>query len=145
MSPRPPKLPAACHQCGVILGDSERTYCDDCLPEIRKEHSTTFALAGPAALAQRRAEGTDPAHGGDAGKSRGRRNAKHQAAAAAWEHADAEKPEPDQFTCDILPLLQDIPLSTMEGDRTNRGLLFVRASRIESTASPAVGGAREVG
>src|SRR5680860_721041 len=72
-----PQVQAACFACGTILEDAARRYCDECLPDIRKEHGTAFAFAGPAALARRRAAGTDPAHGGNAGKARGRRNANH--------------------------------------------------------------------
>lgn len=111
-------LPVACLDCGVILEDSARRYCDACLPDVRKEQEIAFAAAGPAALAARRATGTDPAHGGDAGRSRGRRNAKHYTAAVQWEmkHApreEVEQPEPEHFTRDILPMLQDIPLSKL--------------------------------
>lgn len=107
------KVPAACHDCGTILEDSARRYCDDCLPDIREERLSTFTVAGPAALARRRAAGTDPAHGGDAGKSRGLRNAKHHHAIADWEREDVEKLEPEYFTRNILPMLQGIPLSKM--------------------------------
>ncbi len=107
------KIPAACLDCGTILEDSARRYCDDCLPDVRKEQGTTFAVAGPAALARRRAAGTDPAHGGEAGRSRGRRNATHYAALALWERAELDRPEPEHFTRDILPILQDVPLSEM--------------------------------
>lgn len=65
------KVPAACFDCGTILDDAARRYCDDCLPDVRKEQGITFAVAGPAALARRRAAGTDPAHGGEAGKVQG--------------------------------------------------------------------------
>lgn len=83
------------------------------LPQIREEQGTAFAVAGPTTLAARRAAGTDPAHGGDAGKSRGHRNAKHHAAVVAWEHEEIEKPKPEQFTRTILPMLQGVPLSKM--------------------------------
>lgn len=111
-----PKMPAACLDCGTILGHSARRYCDACLPDIRQEQGTAFALAGPATLAERRAAGTDPAHGRDAGKSRGRRNAEHQAAVSEWEREAIEKPEPETFTREILPLLHDVPLSKMAKD-----------------------------
>lgn len=112
-SPRLARLPAACLDCGVILEDAARKYCDDCLPEVRQEQTNAFAVAGPATLATRRAAGTDPAHGGEAGKSRGRSNATHQAAVATWERAEGEKSEPEHFTRDILPMLQNVSLSKM--------------------------------
>ncbi len=113
--PSPPsaKVPAACLDCGTILEDSARRYCDDCLPDIRDEQLGVFTVAGPATLAARRAAGTDSAHGGEAGKARGRRNAKHYAAVAKWEREEAEQPEPVQFTRDILPILQSVSLRVM--------------------------------
>lgn len=105
------RLPAACHDCGVILGDSARRYCDECLPDIRLEHDTnTFAVAGPTKLAALRAAGTDPAHGGKAGKARGQRNAAHVAAAVRWEHEQSDTPAPETFARDILPALQSVPV-----------------------------------
>jgi len=113
---RPPRatapaleVPAACHECGVILSDPNRKYCDDCLPEIREEQGTSFAVTGPTTLAARRAAGTDPAHGGNAGKSRGHRNAKHHAAVVAWEHEEIEKPKPEQFTRIFCPCCKAFP------------------------------------
>jgi CRISPR-associated endonuclease Cas1 len=110
---RTARLPAACHDCGVILEASARRYCDDCLPDIREERLSTFTVAGPAALARRRAAGTDPAHGGEAGKARGRSNAKHYAAVALWENEQGGQPDPEHFTREILPMLQGIPLGKM--------------------------------
>jgi hypothetical protein len=83
------------------------------LPDIRQEQGAAFAVAGPATLAKRRAAGTDSAHGGRAGKSRGRRNAKHQTAIGEWEHEAMGQPAPEHFTRVILPALHDIPLSKL--------------------------------
>lgn len=111
-TPRTTRLPAACLDCGTILEDSIRKYCDACLPDIRQEQGAAFAVAGPATLARRRAAGTDPAHGGEAGKARGQRNATHYRANAEWKQDQTETPDLD-FAHDILPMLQDIPLSRM--------------------------------
>ncbi len=46
-------------------------------------------------------------------RSRGRRNATHYAAVAEWERAAIEQPDPEHFTREILPVLQDIPLGKM--------------------------------
>lgn len=112
---RTARLPAACLDCGTILDNPVRRYCDDCLPEIRQEQGTAFALAGPATLAERRASGTDPAHGSDAGRRRGERNKAHVEAARTWERDDATSTlmDSDAFTREILPRLQGIPLRVM--------------------------------
>ncbi len=107
------KIPAACHDCGTILNNSARRYCDECLPDIRQEQGTAFALAGPAILAERRAAGTDPAHGGDAGKSRGRRNATHHYANAEWNGGGSDDQDSEYFTSEIFPRLQTVSLRAM--------------------------------
>lgn len=114
----PAKMPAACLDCGTILGNPARRYCDDCLPEIRQEQGTAFALAGPAILAERRAVGADPAHGGEAGKSRGRRNATHHHANSAWNHDTTYGQDSEYFSREILPMLQTVSLRVM-ADATN--------------------------
>ncbi len=67
----------------------------------------------PAALARRRAEGNDPAHGGEAGRAKGRRNAAHAAANAAWDAEHGSERDPEAFQREILPNLQRVPLSKM--------------------------------
>ena len=100
-----PKLTAACQNCGLILEGPERLYCDDCLPHLQEETVAIFASAGPGALARRRTEGIDPAHGGEAGRAKGRRNAAHALASAAWEA--------EEFRREVLPGLQGAPLRAM--------------------------------
>lgn len=114
-------LQSACPECGSILVDSTRKYCDECLDAAwRDQRINSFGPSGPAALAELRASGIDPAHGGDAGKARGKRNASHQAAIAEWEASpdkarfeDGDTFDPDVFTNTILPALQDVTLQAM--------------------------------
>lgn len=80
-----PALPRACRSCGVVLEARRRKYCDDCLPQRQEEMVATWAEMGLRTLAQRRAVGWDPAHGGHAGYERGRKNAEHRRAAISWE------------------------------------------------------------
>lgn len=114
----PATLPAACQECGVILDDTRRAICDACLPGYRRTHGTeAFAAAGPATLKRRRDEGIDPAHGEEAGKQRGQRNARHVAAAAIWEQEhgapSGDVAGSELFTRDILPMLQTVSLRSM--------------------------------
>lgn len=109
-------LPNACRQCGVILERSDRQHCPDCMPDHKREHGESFAAVGLAALAARRESGDDPAHGGDAGERRGKRNAAHVAALTDWNRERRESeptPDPETFSRDILPALQGVSLRAM--------------------------------
>ncbi|MDP9358816.1 MAG: CRISPR-associated endonuclease Cas1 [Chloroflexota bacterium] len=108
-----PKPPTVCRECGVVLEDLERLYCDGCLRERRAEAVAIFAGAGPEQLARLRVVGQDPAHGGDAGRKRGRRNAEHVRAIAEWERLNGRFKDAGDFTLDILPGLQGLPLSAL--------------------------------
>ncbi len=107
------KPPAVCRDCGLLLENAERRYCDACLPEHRAASVATFVSAGPAALARRRAEGNDPAHGGEAGRAKGQRNAAHAAANAAWKAEHGTDWDRAVFRREILSGLQGVPLSAM--------------------------------
>jgi CRISPR-associated endonuclease Cas1 len=100
-----------CVVCGTTLTDAERQYCNACFRTRRAEIESAFAATGPEALEKLRAVGQDPAHGGSAGTQRGRKNAHHVAAAAAWRSEDDnEGLTPDHFTRQILPGLQFVSL-----------------------------------
>jgi len=70
-------------------------------------------VAGPTTLAKRRAAGTDPAHGGEAGKARGQRNANHYHVISEWKRDNTDVQELQLFTRDILPKLQAVSLRDM--------------------------------
>jgi CRISPR-associated endonuclease Cas1 len=108
-----PDLPSPYVSCGVLLPSSERQYCDDCLPERRTELAETFQVAGPQVLAKLRAQGADPAHGGDSGQQRGRTNAQHQRDIAAWEGAERDDAAALDFQRDILPRVRQVSLNEL--------------------------------
>lgn len=110
--PQPALFPA-CRGCGVRLTSHDRRYCDACLPEQRAESVATFSAAGPAALAARRAAGDDPAHGGEAGRKKGARNATHHEENARWEREHGGRIDAEQFTNEILPGLRGAPLGVL--------------------------------
>jgi hypothetical protein len=60
-----------CKRCGGELLHWGRVYCNDCLPHYQRDLYQAFAETGRAAVAQRRAEGIDPSHGGVAAERRG--------------------------------------------------------------------------
>ena len=63
-------------------------------------------------LAETRASGNDPAHGGDAAVKRGEKNQQRQHEIQEWE-ADNERPPPELFEQEIRPLLQQISAGEM--------------------------------
>jgi hypothetical protein len=104
-------LPRACQECGVVLDDSSRKYCDACFPERRAAVVANFAIAGPVVLAKQRAAGIDPAHSVEARRKQGRRAAENASANAEWEGTNAHGDIGIDFNRDILPGLAEKPLS----------------------------------
>jgi hypothetical protein len=60
-----------------------------------------------------REEGNDPAHGGEAGLMRCKRNAAHVRENAAWEAASGENADPAEFRERVLPAIQVVSLSAI--------------------------------
>jgi CRISPR-associated protein Cas1 len=114
------RLPHACLQCGTLLPTPERQYCDACLPERRAELLPMFSQSGPTALATRRAQQVDPAHGGAAGFKRSKRTTQHWQELSAWRGEDtgegkeggreAGEPADHEFALAILPKLAAVRL-----------------------------------
>jgi hypothetical protein len=107
-----PKLTAACVTCGVVLPNTTRTYCEDCLPDRREEVLAAFSSSGPDALANMREEGRDPMARLEARRRLGKANTRRRDEAAAWD-AENERPDPEIFRREILPGLADIPIPTL--------------------------------
>ena len=106
--------------------------CDDCLSERREENAAALAESGPAALARMRAEGRDPMDRPEARRKVGAANARRKREAAEWERTH-EKPDPEVFTREILPLLENVPLTQME---RATGLSKRSCSRIKHGLAP---------
>ena len=66
-----------------------------------------------AALAKMRAEGREPMDGDGARRKLGEANARRRQEEIEWDRTH-EKPDPEVFTCKILPLLEGVPLSKMK-------------------------------
>jgi CRISPR-associated endonuclease Cas1 len=123
-----PVVARSCRSCGTVLTGADRTHCDDCLPGFRAEQQASFAAAGPVALARLRAEGTDPAHGGQAGRRRSRTMRQRKAEAAEWDAHQLEPSDVEQFKRDVLPAIQDIPLREL-AEATGLSLRYVALIR----------------
>lgn len=99
--------------CGVLLDGTRRTFCDECLPDQRRELRREAMAAGRQVLAHLRDQGQDPAHGGPAAQKRGRRVTQQIQAREAWKSAHQPEHDAQAFKREILPRLRDVPLSTM--------------------------------
>jgi CRISPR-associated endonuclease Cas1 len=103
-------LPPSCQDCGAILPNRRRRYCEACTRERIARRGDHARDTAQTVLAQLRAEQRDPAHGGRAGKARATKNAAHQRAILEWT---GEKPERAVFTGEILPGLRRIPVPAL--------------------------------
>jgi len=75
--------------------------------------SAFAAAGGRAALAKMRAEGRDPAHGGDAAERRGRTITAQLAAVTAWDREHGDVDDGSDFARDVLPGLRHVSLQVM--------------------------------
>ncbi len=108
-----PKIPSGCRMCGVVLNDPERVYCDECLPEARKGIVKAWSALGPRILARLRMDGSDPAHGGIAGRKRGQRISKSSREIAKWSLKNCSPVKRADFLRDLLPKLKHVALQEM--------------------------------
>ena len=104
-------FPRACHECGVVLEGSRRKHCGTCFPGRREAATAIFASVGPAALAKRRAEGTDPAHTVEARRKQGLRATANVRANQDWDKSNPSDSADLDFEREILPRIQTVPLS----------------------------------
>jgi len=98
-------LPATCRGCGGDLPDRRRRMCEGCRREQALEAVSTARPVANAVLAQLRKDGRDPAHGGEAGRRRGSKNAAHHRARREWSAAADGQRDLPHFRSEILPLL----------------------------------------
>ena len=104
-NPKPPSIIRThCLECGGHTTEA-RKLCDVCRDAKRGQHRLER-------LADLRAAGIDPAHGGQAATQRGKTNRTHQAAVTKW-NTENQKPRPEIFTTQILPGLQQVTINQM--------------------------------
>jgi len=106
-------VPPTCRDCGVILDDRSRMYCDACLPTYKETQAIAFSDAGRVKLVELRAAGRDPSKGGQAKAKRGGKNRQHMRDQAAWEAEHGMEADPEVFRREILPPLQGVSLGMM--------------------------------
>ncbi len=108
------RLPRACMSCGVVFDDGqERTYCDECIDDARRAEFDRARDKARAALDALRRQGSDPAHGGDAGTKRATSLARRRAQAEAFQRMAGELPARETFIRDILPGLAAASIRAM--------------------------------
>jgi predicted Zn-ribbon and HTH transcriptional regulator len=113
---RPGRLeaPAACRECGVVLEEGNRQYCDECRPEVQAAQVVDFSAAGRQRMAELRAAGTDPSRGGASAQKRSAALTRRKLEEAAWEaEHTGEAFDEAVFTIEILPRLQGVSLSVL--------------------------------
>jgi hypothetical protein len=104
-----------CKRCNGPLPRRDRTYCDDCLPHYQREqYATAFHGSGLTAIEQKKATGADPTHGAQAAARRVEANIARKRELREWDERHGELVDLSEFERDILPLIQDIPLSRLQ-------------------------------
>ncbi len=106
-------VPPACRNCGMVLDDTSRLYCDACLPGYQQAQATAFSDAGRVTLAELRAVGKDPSKGGQARRRRGEKISKHMDEQSIWEAKHGLQVDRDVYRLEILPHLGGVPLRTL--------------------------------
>lgn len=102
----PPSLGNRCQICGSGI-DLAWKYCEPCRPIHEAEKLEVMGERGQEALAQLRAKGTDPAHGGQAARKRGNTSRDQNAASRRWER-DNPKPPDSVYMEEIGPRLDRV-------------------------------------
>lgn len=108
------EAPSGCRDCGVVLEDRTRQYCDACVPEYREAQSSSFSDAGRAKLKELRAAGIDPSQTGEAAEKRRSTMRQRRREEAEWDtaHSGVDRDE-SAFKSEVLPSLQGLSLSTI--------------------------------
>jgi CRISPR-associated endonuclease Cas1 len=83
-----------CHSCGRILPEGRRTYCDECLPEARRDRGLSHV--GVASRRRSRVARTYTSKKSERQAEEGRRRTAKE---AAWEakHRGMRRPDPAEF------------------------------------------------
>jgi CRISPR-associated endonuclease Cas1 len=114
-APRPPRPKRGCRRCGDPLPRTGRVYCDDCLPHYQREqYEKAFRGSGLAAIEGKKAAGVDPTHGKEAAVRRAETNIARKQQAREWEEQHGKLVDLSAFQRDILPQIQNIPLSQLQ-------------------------------
>jgi hypothetical protein len=111
------KIAKTCVVCGADLLGRQRRYCPNC----RSTRSLDAVAKAHEMLRERRLAGSDPAHGGNAAKLRGKRNSGKLLANSEWERNQIGMLDPAIFEEEIMPKLKTVSLlETMQATGLSR-------------------------
>ena len=111
---KPPTPTPACQRCGEPLPRAGRVYCDECLPAFQREQYTeAFHRSGLRAIEKSKQQGHDPTHGEAAAVRRAKTNVQRKHEAREWDERHGKLTDLSAFKREILPLIQDVPLSRL--------------------------------
>jgi CRISPR-associated endonuclease Cas1 len=106
-APPSPKPWPTCRKCGGELPHRNRVYCDACLPTNSQNGAGLTAT-------QWAARGGDPTHGSSAAATRAATNITRKTEAREWDEKHGKLVDLSAFQRDILPKIQNIPLSQLQ-------------------------------
>jgi CRISPR-associated endonuclease Cas1 len=109
---KPTQPPTGCRLCGLVITRG-RAYCNKCLGDAHREALNLASEAATRVLAQMRAAGRDPAHGGEAARKRASSLSMRQEEAKAFERKSVTLPSAEIFEREILPRLQSVTVPAM--------------------------------
>jgi CRISPR-associated endonuclease Cas1 len=111
---RPPKPRRRCKRCGGPLPHRDRTYCDECLPQVQHDHYQALAAIAHTRAREQREQGIDPSHGGTAAARRSASQAQRHVQLRDWQAANGDQPaDPEWFRREVLPRLNDVSLTVL--------------------------------
>jgi hypothetical protein len=127
----PVRAHRACRQCGMPLRDSRRLFCTESCGETYRDevNRPRFTAAGPAKMAELRAEGRDPSKTANALGKLAATQRERATARAAWEseHGSAAL-DPEAFRLEVLPRLEGVSVTAM---RKATGLSLAYCAQIK--------------
>lgn len=107
-----PRLPSTCRYCGAELPKGSYRRCTNCRRDQLEGVSERGRSVAQEVLQRLRDGGFDPAHGGEAARSRGEKNAGHQRQIVEWNKRNGRS-DPRLFCNEVLPALQAVPISVL--------------------------------
>jgi CRISPR-associated endonuclease Cas1 len=109
---KPTQPLSGCRLCGLVIARG-RKYCDGCLGNGHREAFARASEAATRALAEMRAAGRDPAHGGEAARKRAAALSRRREEMKQFEGRGNAVPSREVFEQKILPGLQSVTIPSM--------------------------------
>lgn len=126
--PATPSSPNGCRDCGLVLADRHRMYCDECLVARRLAKTDNIHVAHERLRVMREA-GDVPVSRQEVRAKIGRNNRARQRAILEWENTHGRRSDPDAFRREVLPGLQGVTVTRMAAAT---GLSIQYCSRIRA-------------